>query len=327
MDRNIKIAVIVVLIIILLFTSNYVIFSLIAVATAVVVISIVAAPTVYGGGHVKRRKPPQDKGAILFERFRKLKKEDHSFIFKKLYAFFIKYRYPKESISDILLSNYSNITILEKIKKINTEIVDNLHPASIQLSPNTRSANKLYAIMDLLPPRKNISGVPFRYIDIGAGDGSITEAIAKDFNLPPGRAIAADIYMPKQTNPSVEHVLTDGKTLEFGDNMFSLITMFMSAHHFSDPIAMFNEVHRIAMPGATLIMLEHSLDDWQNKLFYDIIHSVYEINNDNKSPSDFIATYIEGKYAQYYTPAKWIAMLKNIGFQLDIENEPKKRFI
>jgi len=47
----------------------------------------------------------------------------------------------------------------------------------------------------------------------------------------------------------VEYVLGDAKQLLFGDNTFDAVFTNGSLHEWSDPKAVFNEIHRVLKPG------------------------------------------------------------------------------
>lgn len=191
-------------------------------------------------------------------------------------------------------------------------------------APPSRARGRLAEIADLLPPRRRAPEAgPLRYLDIGAGDGSITAAIAHDLGIPPARAVAADLYVPREANPAVEHVRVDGRELPFGDGTFGLVTMFMAAHHFADAAQVFAETYRVTQPGARLILREHGRADAAAALYYDVLHGFYEVTNDEKTPREWVARYERGGFAHYRTPAEWVALAAEAGFALDFEGTPR----
>lgn len=187
-----------------------------------------------------------------------------------------------------------------------------------------RAQKRLAEVADLLPPRRRAEATPLRYLDIGAGDGSVTAAIARDLGIPPTRAIAADLYLPPAENPAVEHVLVDGRKLPFGDETFGLVTMFMAAHHFADAPQVFAEAYRVSQPGARLILREHGRADADAALYYDLVHGFYEVVGGEKTPREWVERYERGGFAHYHTPGEWVSLVTEAGFTLDFEGTPRE---
>ena len=182
----------------------------------------------------------------------------------------------------------------------------------------------------------------FTYLDIGCSEGKITEAVAEALNLSPSQAYACDIMDNKHNE---RHLYTFQKntitTLPYQDNAFELMTMFMSAHHFSDVHAMFDEAKRVGRPGAYLIMREHCDSDPanlpMNSAYYNIFHAIYACTTLVKTPAEntpdsFMEEYHRpGGYATYRSVADWSTIALLHGFVQESEshgplawNQPSK---
>ena len=154
----------------------------------------------------------------------------------------------------------------------------------------------------------------FEYLDIGSAEGCITGALAADLGLPRDRAYACDV-VPQASSDAFQFSLTDGRHISFGDGQFSLVTMFMSAHHFEDPTAMFAEAFRVSKPGAYLILREHGRTDPDSVLMYDLIHAYYEVvAGDETTPDEFARRYAEGRRPHYRDHGEWRALAEKAGF-------------
>jgi len=153
------------------------------------------------------------------------------------------------------------------------------------------------------------------YLDIGCGEGNITAAVASVLGLI--SAEACDIE-PTTVAASVHFQQNTTTTLPYPDETFDLLTMFMSAHHFIDVEAMFGEAHRVARPGATLIMREHARP--AHTAYYNQVHALYACttlasDTVEVSPAAFLQDYERPQsYAQYRTPYEWTQIAKAHGF-------------
>lgn len=169
---------------------------------------------------------------------------------------------------------------------------------------------------------------PIRYLDIGCSEGQITSAITEELGLTPDNAHACDISLPHHVNPqqsTFTFTQSGSNLLPYTDNSFDLITMFMSAHHFSDLDSMLVETVRVSRPGAFLLMREHDIPvsmEETASAYYDIAHALYACTQIARpppaecTPEEFMRDYhCPGGFAQYKSIDKWIELLAPYGFQ------------
>jgi len=198
--------------------------------------------------------------------------------------------------------------------------------ADSKVDPTGRASSRVkYLDPYLAGIRASLSQWPdYKFIDIGASEGTITAAIANELGLDAEHAVALDI-VEQPGGDAVTFARTDGQTIPFPDKEFDLLTMLMSAHHFSDVKAMFAEAARIAKPGARLIIREHGKTDKSSVLFYDAAHALYEsVYSDETPPEEFAARYARGKFAEYRTIDEWVDIATAAGFQLRVKSEPRE---
>ena len=171
------------------------------------------------------------------------------------------------------------------------------------------------------------------YLDIGCGNGTITKGISETLNIPASHTFGVDIKKPdtldiKDTNFS----LVKDSRLPYKDNHFDLISMFMSAHHFTDIQKMMAETRRVAKDGCYLLMREHAMLDAVDEplraqgldsetSFLDIIHALYastEVSSTTEqTPEQFIEDYDRpGGYSHYNNVMWWVALANLHGFEL-----------
>ena len=166
----------------------------------------------------------------------------------------------------------------------------------------------------------------YKYLDVGCSEGDITGAMANQLGLAKDHAFGLDIVAPSDSKSErFTFIKIDGVHLPFEDASFELVSMFMSAHHFANPSALFAEVARVAKPGARLIMREHSMADKETSMYYDFVHAYYSaIQSEETTPEKFAEAYSSGKYAEYRAPAAWVQLLSTVGFSCVNMTTPRR---
>ncbi len=159
-------------------------------------------------------------------------------------------------------------------------------------------------------------GPDFVYLDLGCSEGHITAAIAGELQLEQARAHACDI-IPQPPNNSFVFTQRDADKLPYEDGSFSLVTIFMSAHHFHNADATLDEIRRVTVPGAYILLREHDAKTDADSLFYDITHALYEcVLNSEQTPEEFATQYSLGNYSHYRSEEEWTALMAKHGFKL-----------
>lgn len=119
------------------------------------------------------------------------------------------------------------------------------------------------------------------YIDIGCGDGYITENIGKycGFNMNSRKIYGVDIF--PIANKNIVGIVAKGTDYygDFSDGQFCLITLFVSLHHIAKDELGENirQIKRILCVGGYLILREHDFEG-NNKnptaQFLNVIHII-----------------------------------------------------
>jgi ubiquinone/menaquinone biosynthesis C-methylase UbiE len=164
-----------------------------------------------------------------------------------------------------------------------------------------------------------------KYLDIGAGDGIITKAIAKSFGISPENTFAIDnrewigeeikvqakglnydyVHVPDPDDPD------DTRLLPYDDSTFHFITIFQALHHFEDLESMMCEIARVSADNCVIAIREHDAANDTVKRLIELEHFLYSVFADGISPGDHIEKY----YGRYKSADTWCAIFDHMGFQ------------
>lgn len=103
----------------------------------------------------------------------------------------------------------------------------------------------------------------YNYLDIGCGEGWITESLGKmiEANEICGVELSNDYVTgesKKKSKSFISFIDNDDK-LPFPDNHFYFVSCILSYHHFENRDHMLSEIRRVLQPGGFLYMREHNV--------------------------------------------------------------------
>ncbi len=154
-----------------------------------------------------------------------------------------------------------------------------------------------------------------QYLDVGAGDGKITEAVGKRLNLKTDQTHAVDRKqwigqsIKKAANVTFSYI---DKKIKYDDSTFDLVTVFQALHHFRNLEQMLAEIRRVCKPGAVLIIREHDAFHKHIHTLIDVEHMLYAALSDRTPKEQYKQKY----YGAYMSSTQWDAVLKTYGFSL-----------
>ena len=207
-----------------------------------------------------------------------------------------------------------------------------------------RSASRtknLEWILDNLPNgKKQVITGP--YLDIGCGDGSITESVYNnliDKNDSPTNDMQVYCLEHGDEKPGFSKIVnreTDIKKLK--SNYFNTISALMSFHHIPTIETIMEEIGRISKPGSIFILREHDftycMSNFESKRdarqFLDWVHVIYYLaESDNSTESvDWLYDMPRTDIVYQYQPISyWDGLLKKIGFERITKRGTKKSLI
>lgn len=99
-------------------------------------------------------------------------------------------------------------------------------------------------------------------LDVGCGNAEITQEIGSTYQVQ--TIYGADVYSSTdfkvtENNNKVKYHQIVNNQINLPDASVSLITCFMSMHHFEDFPAMMKEIQRVLRPGGWLFIREHDV--------------------------------------------------------------------
>lgn len=108
---------------------------------------------------------------------------------------------------------------------------------------------------------------PDSLLDIGCGDGDITAAIQKLFQLPKEKAIGLEVFVRPDIKRSFQCMKFNGEQIPLPDNSQELATLFTVIHHADAPEKLLQETFRVLKPGGSLILRDFDAPTPNLKLF------------------------------------------------------------
>lgn len=221
------------------------------------------------------------------------------------------------------------IQYLESLRdRLNSLLSDRSGSFSREIQ-DSRATNRANLLIRMLPQ----GFIPETMLDIGVGDGSITSAIQRHYDLPKDKVFGTDIVTPRE-EPSFTFNLVDGIDLPFNDNSFDLITANMVLHHVDDLDGLLQEIRRVLRPNGYLVISEHDIlsnmnsedisgltsEEWREYVssFLDIVHLLYEVilsDPQETEPQEFEESFRRN----YLSSEEWKNLLESAGFSLNQE--------
>ena len=123
------------------------------------------------------------------------------------------------------------------------------------------------------------------YLDYGFGDGSKTIAVKNKLNISMDDVYGLELEKvfdgQDKTREKIKfkyELIRSGKNFDFRDNMFNLVTAFVSLHHVVDLDFTLRQLNRIIKKDGYLAIEEHDCID-VDKMLADLEHTWWRTNN------------------------------------------------
>ena len=144
-------------------------------------------------------------------------------------------------------------------------------------------------------------------LDVGCGNGDITNAIKDSLLLPSNRVIGLEVSVNRDVSNSFQITQYDGVNFPLLDSSSELVALLTVLHHAENPRKLLQEIYRVLKPGACLIVREFDSDTEELKTFNLLMDYIfYEIY----TPCPNVP--IPGNYFEF---KDWLAMFREEGFK------------
>lgn len=163
------------------------------------------------------------------------------------------------------------------------------------------------------PPRKGLPRLS-SVLDLGCGEGSITNVVGRLLNLRRDNIHGCDVRPIEEEILFTYTLLEAGNTnqLPYVDEQHEVAYAFMSLHHIPDVERTLAEVYRVLQPGGIFIIREHDCVTDGLKLVLDIVHGFYSMVWSNpQEKTDFEKEY----WAQYRSAEELERVIVGVGFE------------
>jgi ubiquinone/menaquinone biosynthesis C-methylase UbiE len=244
---------------------------------------------------------------LLINKFLRTSKSRN--IFRKL----MKKNYYDDKIYKIIgkLIKKERATLMKKLKMRGGDI----NPISTKICNRNTSRVQFINYRFLSELTETDKNKIKNYLDIGCGDGKLSEYIGKALGLSKENINCVDLekwydYDKIKRRKSYINMkyIKEGGDLPYNNNSMDLISTIMMLHHTKDLDKMLREINRVLKKGNYYIIIEHDAVTKFDYMLIDIEHAIYEvaINNDNS----FFNTY----YGKYFDWIELNEMMNKFGF-------------
>ena len=159
----------------------------------------------------------------------------------------------------------------------------------------SRTSERSTTVIDLLKFAETIT--LDTYVDIGCGDGSITNEISTDLKI--AESYCVDILPNSEKYPklSFQQISENDLKLDIIDHSIDLITAFVSLHHIKNIDKLMDEILRISHHNTILIIREHDVKP-EDQPYIDFVHLIEIIKRYDQDSENFIKTFHSGYFSR-----------------------------
>ena len=171
-----------------------------------------------------------------------------------------------------------------------------------------RVSRRVTQLTELLP-------VPQGFIDIGCGNGGITSALGKAWQLPRERVIGMDVYDRLEADSSCSYYpMHDLGTLS-EQRLLDTALLLMVLHHEAEPERLLKAIYEALPAEGTLCIRDHDVTDLDTRLFLEAFDRFYFS----------VLNGLEGvpQPANYKSANAWISLAEDAGFTLEKIDYPE----
>jgi ubiquinone/menaquinone biosynthesis C-methylase UbiE len=156
---------------------------------------------------------------------------------------------------------------------------------------------------------------PRSMVDVGCGDGEITQGLQAAYQLPRQKVIGLEVFVRPNTKSTFVTMPFNGQALPLPDKSQDLVTLFAVLHHAEEPEKLLKDIYRVMAPGGRLLVREFDAGSKELKLFNlvmdFILYKVYTPFPDVPVPGNYFGT------------RTWNRMFEKAGFKVEKTVHPE----
>jgi ubiquinone/menaquinone biosynthesis C-methylase UbiE len=128
---------------------------------------------------------------------------------------------------------------------------------------------------------------PLTVLDLGCGIGRFTPALAETFGGPV-YGVEPSTRMLEQAieHPAVTYLEGSAEAIPLPDESCDLVWLFLTIHHWSDPLQGLREVNRVLRPGGTVVLRTQFGDRMPDLYWYRYFPSARRVDAEMYLPFD-----------------------------------------
>lgn len=208
-----------------------------------------------------------------------------------------------DALEDIAKSQLSDREAILYLRAIiaNSEhqsLADN----SFKVDEEQRIARRVHQLIKT----PGFSNAPCSLLDIGCGDGSITDGLTKSWKIPKEKAICLEVFERRKELDSYTHMIMKDGDFPTLPMKMEVAVMLMTLHHEEDPQNLLQQTFDALEDGGKLLIREHDANSESLKLLYHALDkfyfSVLHKRDDFPIP------------ASYRSSEEWIDMIRKSGY-------------
>lgn len=194
--------------------------------------------------------------AVLDGNFKDSKEEGKSFLSK---------------INDLCNSKLSSDEIYSELRNFFCKLFGNRKIEEVfKDDQNNRVKKRVIQVTEFLN-----DFLPTSYLDVGYGDGEITNTLVKSFNLPLSKAFGVEVVTKQNVHNSFQPIYFDGYNIPLPDNSQDLITLLSTLHHVEDLEALIRDIYRVSSPNGHILVRDFDASTEELKIFNLVMDHIY----------------------------------------------------
>jgi len=148
---------------------------------------------------------------------------------------------------------------------------------------------------------------PLTVLDLGCGTGRFTPALAETFGGPVyGVEPSAGMRQQAAKHPDVTYLEGSAEAIPLPDESCDLVWLFLTIHHWTDPLQGLREVRRVLRPGGTVVLRTQFGDRMPDLYWYRYFPSARRVDAAMYLPFDEVLALTEQAGLTAEEEPRWV---------------------